>query len=137
VSIAVRIANTGTPPVGTATVEIIVRASTPRFPPAQWLINPPIAPGVPPLYLKLVAGALVEMTPAEKTSVDNAIAAELAEKFSADPRIVHFFANPAALPTPVPNPPRGLIAGVGDVGTGRPGLAVTDGAGGFILFDSL
>jgi len=137
VSIAVLRANTGTPPVGTDTVLIRNRASTPRFPAVDWIINPVggIPPGVPLRYLKLVGDTVQEMTAGEKSSVDAAQTAAEEAGLQGVPRVRHFFPNVAALPAGVF--PRGLVAGVGDVGTGRPGLAITDGTGGYVLFDSL
>jgi len=82
--------------------------------------------GIKPYYHKIVAGLLVEMTPAEKLAVDTERESIAQSKLEGALRITRQFPNVAALPIPPPGP--GYVVAVANMG-GTHGLAYSTNGG--------
>lgn len=88
--------------------------------------------GVPPYYHKVVAGNVVEMSPAEKAAVDTERETESDSKLTGAARIGKKFVNLSDLP--VPPPMAGLLTAIENVG-GSWGFAYSTPTG-YIVFQS-
>lgn len=66
---------TGTPPVGSGTVRVLLSVHTPDYPVANWIHNPDLSAlaAVAQVYWKVVGDLVQEMIPAEKDAVDLAL----------------------------------------------------------------
>jgi hypothetical protein len=82
--------------------------------------------GIKSYYHKVVAGLLLEMTPAEKTAVDAERESIAQSKLDGAVRITRQFPNVAALPIPPPGP--GYVVAVANMG-GTRGLAYSINGG--------
>jgi len=121
------------------TLEYLHSVSTPRYPVADWVINPDMSAvaGVPRKYWKLTGDAVLPMDAAERAAVDAAEAAAAAARVDGEQVILLRKATLADLPTEARidqhAPTAALIALVQDRGNGSPAIAIYAGGGRWLV----